>query len=345
MPASTALVDHERLASHLREHLGGRFAEFGMRRLGEGQSCLTFLLEGDGWQVVLRRPPRGELPPTAFDVAREFRVMSALADCDCDVPVPRPLLLCVDPDVLGAPFYVMEAVDGDVLRLSLPDGLGVAARARLSSNLVSTLARLHAVDWEAVGLEGFGTPAAYAERQVTRVEKLWERARFRDIPEVDEARDWLAANMPGDSPAAIVHGDYKLDNVIVSLADASVEAVVDWELSTIGDPLADLGWLLYFWLDRIEEAAWPGMPAVMTSDGFLRREQLVDVYAEQRPVDRDRVRWYAALAGCKVAVMMEGSYRRFREGVADHATFAALEDGVPYLARRSLQIARGELVL
>jgi aminoglycoside phosphotransferase (APT) family kinase protein len=339
---SPELVDVERLGPYLGEKLGAGYESFAVSRLGEGQSCLTFLLEGEGWSLVLRRPPRGDLPPSAFDVTREFRVMAALREAGAGVPVPRPVVLCEDKAVIGANFYAMEPVAGLVVRETLPAEISAAGAERLGLNLLDVLAGIHAVDWRAAGLEGFGNPGAYAERQLGRMSKLWQRARFREVGEVEELGAWLEANLPPASESAIVHGDYKLDNVIVAPA-GEVRAVVDWELSTIGDPVADLGWLTYYWVDEQAEVEWPRMPAASLAAGFPDRSQLVERYRERRQAPPAAVRWYAALAGWKTAVMLEGSYRRYVEGNSDIAQHAALEDGVPFLARRGLQFAHGEL--
>ncbi|HWD71829.1 MAG TPA: phosphotransferase family protein, partial [Actinomycetota bacterium] len=322
--------------------LGGPFE---IERLGEGLSCLTFALRGEGWEVVLRRPPRGNLPPTAYDVTREYRVMRALSDAGAEVPVPRPLALCRDPSVIGAPFYLMEPVWGPVVRSELPEVLSTApARRAISEHLVDTLAALHAIDYASVGLEDFGKPDGYLERQLRRMGELWDRARFRDIPEIDEVGRWLGEHLPTQRGSTILHGDYKLDNVILSLTSPPrIRAVVDWEMSTLGDPLADLGWLLYFWFDPGEPAFDLPVATVTDCDGFLRRPELLERYAERVGTDTGQIGWYVALAGWKIAIIMEGAYGRYLAGVADHAAFVTLERAVLALAHRALQVVRGEL--
>jgi aminoglycoside phosphotransferase (APT) family kinase protein len=340
-------VDVQRVRTFLEtqtEFIGA----FEIERLGEGQSCLTYLLLGQGWEVVLRRPPRGELPPTAFDVTREFRVMRALSNHGAPVPVPKPLLLCEDRGVLGAPFYLMERVDGHVVRGELPEELSsLEDRRRIGETLVDTLIALRRVDWQAAGLEGFGKPVGYLDRQLVRMHQLWQLAKFRDIPEIEQVGMWLAERIPAGGEAAIVHGDYKLDNVIFAPASpATIVAVVDWEMSTIGDPLADLGWMIYFWRDPGDPELGLRIASVTDLDGFLRRRDVLARYAEafDGPTE-EQVRWYGALAGWKIAIIMEGSYRRYLAGVTDHPAFAQLEAAVPALARRSLQAATGELEL
>ncbi len=318
--------------------------EFELERLGEGQSCLTFMVSGDGWQVVLRRPPRGDLPPTAFDVRREYRVMRALQDHGSPVPVPEVLSLCTDLGVIGANFYLMRCVAGHVVRTSLPEPLSaIPERRAMCERLVDTLVALREVDHAAVGLEGFGKPEGYLQRQLTRMNQLWELAKFRDIPEIDEVGAWLQANVPVQAArASIVHGDYKLDNVILAPEPpARIQAVVDWEMSTVGDPLADIGWMLYFWRDPGDD--WFGLAVASVSDqeGFLRRRDLLQRYASATGADVEGINWFSALAGWKIAIIMEGSYRRFLAGVTDHPTFAMLEKGVPVLAKRAALAMRG----
>jgi aminoglycoside phosphotransferase (APT) family kinase protein len=341
------LVDPRGLEKYLAEHAPEFSGPFEVERLGEGQSCLTFMVTGDGWKVVLRRPPRGDLPPTAFDVTREYRVMRALHDHGAPVPVPRPIALCKDKGVIGANFYLMETVDGIVVRTALPEALSsMDDRRAMSEQLVDTLVALQNVDYAAAGLEGFGKPDGYVARQIRRMKQLWDLAKFRDQPEIEEVGAWLEGNIPEQSGATIVHGDYKLDNVIFGPAPpARLAAVVDWEMSTLGDPLADLGWMLYFWRDPGDDTFGLAVASVMDSEGFYRRRDLLERYVAQRPVPTKDIYWYIALSGWKIAIIMEGSYRRFLGGIADHPAFARLEEGVPWLARRAAQAMRGDFGL
>lgn len=345
VPIEQDLVNVDALGHFIEATLPDLGGPFQVERLGEGLSCLTFALRGQGWEVVLRRPPRGKLPPTAYDVTREYRVMRALSDAGAEVPVPRPLALCRDPSVIGAPFYLMEPVWGPVVRSELPEVLSTTpARRAISEDLVDTLAALHAIDAASVGLDDFGKPDGYLERQLRRMGELWDRARLRDIPEIDEVGRWLGEHLPAQPASTILHGDYKLDNVILSrTSPARILAVVDWEMSTLGDPLADLGWLLYFWFESGEADFGLPVATVTGRDGFLRRAELLERYAERAARPAAHIRWYMALAGWKIAIIMEGAYRRYLAGVADHPAYVSLERAVPALAQRALQAATGEL--
>ncbi|MGZ4206181.1 MAG: phosphotransferase family protein [Actinomycetota bacterium] len=341
------LVDPSRLAAFLASERPGYTGGFTVERIGEGQSCLTFLIRGNDWTVVLRRPPRGDLPPSAFDVTREYRVMRALHDHKAPVPVPPPILLCEDTSVIGAPFYLMGSVDGVVVRDALPDALSsFEDRERMADQLIDTLVALHGIDHASVGLDGFGKPEGYLERQLRRMSQLWELARFREQPDIEAVGEWLAGNIPEQRETTIVHGDYKLDNVILApTSPAKIVAVVDWEMSTIGDPLADLGWMVYFWLDPGDGAfRGPGTGGVTHLEGFPHRPELVRRYAERSGRDVGAINWYTAMAGWKIAIIMEGSYRRYLGGITDHPTFGRLDEGVPSLAHRAAQAMRGELV-
>lgn len=337
---SDQLVDPVGLARFLKENVPDYAGEFEVRRLGEGQSCLTFLVTGDGWEIVLRRPPRGDLPPGAFDVTREFRVTRALHDAGAKVPVARPIVQCKDTDVIGAPFYLMESVSGHVVRQEIPKELdAIEDRRGMADELLNTLEELQAVDHEGIGLSGFGKPDGYLQRQVDRFTKQWGFIKSREIDALDEVGAWLVDRVPTPARATIIHGDYKLDNVIFAKdSPARLVAVVDWEMAALGDPLIDLGWMLYFWRDPGDPSFGLTVSSVSDQDGFPRRAELLQRYGQSHDVHD--VSWYIALAGWKIAIIMEASYARFRAGITDHPMFAQLEAGVPALAERARQAMR-----
>jgi aminoglycoside phosphotransferase (APT) family kinase protein len=339
------LVDPDGLARFLKEHAPEYAGEFTVQRLGEGQSCLTFLVTGDGWEVVLRRPPRGDLPPGAFDVTREFRVTRALHDAGAAVPVARPIVKCVDTDVIGAPFYLMESVRGHVVRQEIPKELdALADRRGMGDELLLTLEELQAVDHEAIGLGNFGKPDGYLQRQVDRFTKQWGFIKNREIEALDELGAWIAERIPTPRSTVIIHGDYKLDNVIFAKeSPAKLVAVVDWEMAALGDPMIDLGWLLYFWRDPGDPSFGLTVSSVSDQEGFPRRAELLQRYGRRHDVHD--IAWYTALAGWKIAIIMEASYARFRAGITDHPMFAQLEQGVPALAERARLAMRGEFGL
>ena len=281
-------------------------------RIGAGHSNATFLIVRGGERLVLRRPPRPPLPPSAHDMLREARVLCAL---EGRARVPRVLAVCRDEDVLGAPFYVMEELHGDVVTGELPATLSATgARRALGHDLVDALAELHAVDIASAGLSDFGRPDGYLERQVRRFAALWEHNATRELPLVGELANRLAAALPPPGRACVVHGDYRLGNVMLEPASPRVLALLDWELATLGDPLADLGYLV-------------------GSDGFPSREQLVERYAERSGRDVGALAWYETLALWKAAVFCEGLYGRYLRGETADAWTASLGEGVPGLLR------------
>jgi aminoglycoside phosphotransferase (APT) family kinase protein len=277
-----------------------------------GRSNLTYVVDDGRSAVVLRRPPLGHVLATAHDMAREHRVISALAGGP--VPVPGAVLLCTDEAVIGAPFYLMERVDGLVLR-DLDDVVDLTAgqRRALGLRLVDVLADLHGVDVDAVGLTGFGRPDGYLERQLRRWGRQLDASRSRDVPGVDELQARLRARVPVARAPALLHGDYRLDNVIVRRADPSrIAAVLDWEMATLGDPLADLGLLVVY----RTRPALPDDPIsdAMTATGFPAAGELVDRYASRTGADVRGLGWYVALGFFKLAVILEGIHYRFVHG-------------------------------
>ncbi len=301
------------------------------RRIGDGQSNVTYLLERAGARVVLRRPPRPPLPPSAHDMLREARLIAGLARAGARVP--EILAVCDDEAVLGVPFYVMAEIDGFVVADAVPPALDPPAQRRaLGEELVDALAEVHAADWRAAGLEGIGRPDGYLERQVRRFAGLWEVNATRALPVVEELAGWLEANRPASPPAAVVHGDYRLGNVMVAReAPARVLAVLDWELATIGDPLADLGYLVATWSEPGAPATPLHLSPVTALPGFPRGDELVGRYVERTGADVRALPWYRVLALFKAAVFCEAIYGRYLRGERADAWAASLEDGIPAL--------------
>jgi aminoglycoside phosphotransferase (APT) family kinase protein len=316
--------------------------EIEVEPVGEGHSNVTFIIRRGDWEAVIRRPPRGPLPPSAHDVLREARVLSATAG---QARVPQVLATGDDESVIGAPFYVMERVQGHVVTSEVPAELDSPEdKQRMGYELVDALVEIHGVDWEACGLEGFGKPTGYLERQLRRFTGLWEHNRTRDIPAVERVGEWLASNLPESGPATIVHGDYRLGNTMMGLASpARVIAIFDWEMATIGDPLADLGYLSTLWVDRDDPPL--GMfelSAVTREEGFPRRAELVARYEERSGRPMTDIRWYQALALWKSIVFMEGNYKRAVAGTTDDPFLRQFGDGVVQLADRAERTAFGD---
>jgi aminoglycoside phosphotransferase (APT) family kinase protein len=310
-------------------------------RIGDGHSNVTYLVRRGSARFVLRRPPRPPLPPSAHDVLREARLLAALQPTAARVP--RILAVCDDASVLGVPFYVMEEVEGAVITDALPAPLDDPAEcARIGDELVDALVEIHAVDWRATGLEGFGKPTGYLERQLRRFNGLWEHNQTRELAIVGEVGDWLAAHVPESPPATIVHGDYRLGNVMVGHdPPARIVSVFDWELATIGDPLADVGYLTVTWVahDDSTDTMFSALSSVTRQPGFPSREQLVARYEQRSGRSMGALHWYQALALWKAAVFMEGNYKRFLAGASDDAFLAVFDEGVPALAHKAREIA------
>jgi aminoglycoside phosphotransferase (APT) family kinase protein len=310
-------------------------------RIGQGHSNFTFLVRRGETRVVLRRPPRPPLPPSAHDVLREARLLRALESTP--VRVPRVLAVGDDESVLGVPFYVMEEMHGSVVTTELPPAIDTEEeRRRLSQELVDALVEVHAVDWRACGLDGYGKPTGYLERQMRRFGGLWEYNKTRELPVVEEVRDWLAANLPESPESTIVHGDYRLGNVMVAdTAPADLVAIFDWELSTIGDPLADVGYLTVTWAEADDPAdiSFSSLSAATRRPGFMTRAELTARYEERSGRSVSALNWYQALALWKAAVFMEGNYKRFTLGASDDQYLALFDEGVPALAEKAREVA------
>lgn len=303
--------------------------------IGEGHSNVTVAVRRDGADVVLRRPPRGPLAPSTHDVLREARVLRALAG---HAPVPRVLAVCEDPGVIGAPFVVVERVAGEVIGEAVPAAFDdPAGRRAVGEALLDALIAIHAVDWRAAGLADFGRPDGYLERQLARFGALWERNRTRELPVVERVARRLAARRPASPPATVVHGDFRLGNVLWAPAvPPRPAAVLDWEMATIGDPLADLGYLCTFWVDHDDPPA--GIfesHAVTRAPGFPTRAELVARYEAGSGRSMGDAGWYEALALWKIVVFMEGNYRRALAGALDDPYVLAFGASIAKLADRA----------
>lgn len=295
-----------------------RWAQCDVRLISGGKSNLTYRVASDAGEVILRRPPLGHTLPTAHDMAREHRVLAALQDTA--VPVPRVLHLDAPDGPLEAPFYVMERVVGHVCRNALPAGYAeiADARAGIGAALVDTLAALHTVDPAAVGLADFGRPAGFMERQLRRWWEQWERSSTAELPALDALRDDLARSLPAAGAAAIVHGDYRLDNTVLHpTRPGAIVAVLDWEMSTLGDPLADLGALLAYWSEDADDPVLEAariVPPVTAAAGFPTRAEVIERYAARTGFDVGDIGWYQGFAFFKLAVVCQGIAARAAGG-------------------------------
>jgi aminoglycoside phosphotransferase (APT) family kinase protein len=311
--------------------------------VGDGHSNVTYAVSRGGADVVLRRPPRPPLPPSAHDVLREARVLKALAGRG--VRVPQVLAVGDDRSVIGCPFYVMERVEGEVMTDAVPAALDTPQeRRRIGEELVDALVEVHAVDWRAAGLEGFGKPEGYLERQLRRFGGLWEHNRTRDLPAVERVGEWLRGNLPQSGPATVVHGDYRLGNTMFAPdAPARLVSIFDWEMATIGDPLADLGYLCALWSQAGDP---PGglrehLGRVTRMEGFPTRAELVARYEERSGRSLGDARWYMTLAIWKSIVFMEGNYKRAISGATDDPYLKQFGEGVVELAEQAEALALG----
>ncbi|WP_430504583.1 phosphotransferase family protein [Haloparvum sp. PAK95] len=342
------LVDEDALRRYLAAELGEADA-YEVSHHAEGHSNETLFVTWGDRELVVRRPPPGETADTAHDVLREYRVLDALQGTD--VPIPEPVLACEDHAVLGSDFYVMEKVAGDVLRDAEPERFGTPeARRRVGEELVDTLAEIHTLEYAAVGLDEFGHPPGYTERQVDRWQQqiAWATERTaaeRTVPALAEVGEWLAEHCPEAHEHTLVHGDYKLDNVLFAPGTPpELAAVMDWEMATLGDPLADLGWMLSYWRDPGDpEPATPELTATfMEADGYPTRRELVERYEAATGIEYEQDRFYRALAVYKLAALGEMFYRRYLEGNSDDPMYPKMEQRVPALAERAQRIIDGD---
>jgi len=332
-------VDLERLAPWFAEHVDGATgAPLTAELIAGGRSNLTYAVSDSSRTWVVRRPPLGHVVETAHDMGREFRVLAALDGTG--VPVPRVDAFCDDPDVIGSSFYVMERVEGRILRTPADmAGLSPDDARRCSNELVDVLARLHAVDYEAVGLGEFGRPDGFLARNVARWGKQWTANKTRDVAEIDELARRLDRALPESGPPAIVHGDYRLDNTMLDADDPGrIVAVLDWEMSTLGDPLTDLGLFLVYWGTDTGPAVGSS-EGIASTAGFLGKDEIVARYAEQSGRSIEHLDFYVVFATYKLAVILEGINARFLMGKTLGEGFGDMGEMVVQLAQSGLDVA------
>ena len=354
-PSGPPGLDLQRLADYLAAASPGIVEPpFTAEVIAGGRSNLTYLVHGaraDGRSassraegtVVLRRPPLAHVLPTAHDMAREYRVIAALHPTG--FPVPVPLHLCQDPEPIGAPFYLMSFVDGRVLRASADlDTLAPESCRHAGEILVDTLVALHATEPAAIGLADFGRPEGYLERQVRRWHQQWEASKTRELATLEECAERLRKEVPTPSRATIVHGDYRLDNVMVDHDVRRILAVLDWEMATLGDPLADLG-LMVVYTKLAADGLSPTQPVFGPAQGFLSADEMVDRYGRLAPDSGavDQIGWYVALGYYKLAIISEGIHARFLMGMTVGEGFGAIGERVPKLIDRALLALSGTI--
>lgn len=318
-------LDVDQLAEYLGAHLDGFDGPIEVAQFPSGYSNLTYLLKAGDRELVLRRPPFGANIKSGHDMSREWNVLSALSPVFDRVP--RPLHNCADSDVIGAPFYVMERVRGVILRGSDPqvEGLDEATMHEACHALIDTLADIHSVDVAAAGLQDFGRPEGYVQRQIEGWTRRWERAKTDEVPSIDVAMQWLADHMPPDLDGVLIHNDFKYDNVVYPPGEfARVAAVLDWEMCTLGDPLMDLGTSLAYWIEPEDDAVLQTVAGPTAKPGNLRRREVAQRYAARTGTDVDDILFYYVYGLFKVAVIGQQIYARFKQGHSKDPRFGGL---------------------
>jgi len=345
---ATEQLDWPRVAQYLRAHLRpgevpglDLSREMVVEQFQGGHSNLTYLLRFGEAEIVLRRPPLGPVPPTAHDMAREHRWLTAMNPV---FPLaPQPYLLCDDTSIAGSIFYLMERRHGVVIRTEEPPELAdhPAERRRVSIACIDTLAALHAIDIERAGLSHLGKPAGFVERQVRGWTDRWHRSKIDPLPEMEALADWLLANRPADPVRpSVVHGDFKLDNVMLDATDLGHPvAVFDWEMSALGDPLIDLGILLAYWTHAKPVSGQDALTSVTDRPGWFSRDAIVERYATHTGRDLSRLRFYEAFALYKIAVVIQQIFFRYRRGQTDDPRFANFGERVTRLAQKAVELA------
>jgi aminoglycoside phosphotransferase (APT) family kinase protein len=335
-----------RLEPFLRTHFPDTTGPVEVAQFPSGHSNLTYLLRLGDRELILRRPPFGTKVKSAHDMSREYRVLAKLHAAY--PPAPEVLLYCDDVSILGSPFYVMKPIHGIILRRSLPAGLNFTADVarRLSESFVDNIARLHALDFSSIGLADLGKPQGYLERQVRGWLERYQGSKTHELPEVETISRWLIENLPPTSGAALIHNDYKFDNVVLDPADITkIVGVLDWEMCTIGDPLSDLGTALAYWVgpedaEELQKIRW----GPTNYSGSLSRVQPVERYARSTGRDVSNMVFYVVFARFKVAVIVQQIYYRYHHGLTKDQRFAALLEVAKILLRASLNSAESDAI-
>ena len=308
-----------------------------------GASNLTYLVKIGGWEGVLRRPPLGPVPPKAHDMGRESKLLMKLHDA---FPLaPKPYFFCEDESVIGAPFYVMERREGVTVDSSFPEGVEPTEELRrgMSRMVVDTLVELHAVDWREAGLEDFGRPEGFLERQVKGWIGRYDKAKTEEIEEVGPLSEWISRDIPESPPATIVHNDYKLNNLLLNPEDLTeVRAVLDWEMTTIGDPLFDLAVSLSYWVEAGDSQELKEvLPTVASTPGFMTRKEFIERYADKSGRDVSDMHWYMVFGYFKLAVILQQIYARWHKGQTKDERFANFNERVRNVILHAHDISRG----
>ena len=334
-------IDETKVGQWLDANIEGAQGPYTYGLIAGGRSNLTFMVtDSNGTRFVLRRPPLGHVLATAHDMAREHRIISAVGRTN--VPVPRCLGLCTDEEVNGAPFYVMAFVDGIVLdSQDRAAALPVELRRPASEHLIDVLADLHAADIDEIGLGDLAKRGGYVERQVKRWTTQWENSKTRELPEVDEVARILAAGIPEQQGVSIAHGDYRFGNVLTDVSKGRVAAVLDWELCTLGDPLADLGYIGVYWTDPGTGTGRANDPSGL--EGFPTYAELVERYAARTGRDVSNVNYYRAFGSFRLAVISEGVYARYINGAMGKQDFdpSSMKESTDSLVFSALAALKG----
>jgi len=339
-------LPNERLMAYLSEHLTGLDGPLIVEQFPAGFSNLTYLLRIGDRELVLRRPPIGAKIKTAHDMSREYRILSHLHPVY--KKVPRPLLFCDDDAIVGAPFYVMERVNGVILRAQPPRGIDLnpGLMRGLSQTFIENLVEIHEVDYEAAGLGELGSPQGYVQRQVEGWTKRYFNARTDDVPAIERLAEWLVERLPADSSrGALIHNDYKYDNIVLAPEDLTrVVAVLDWEMATIGDPLMDFGTSLGYWVEKSDPEEWQRYGFGLTSlSGSFTRAELLEQYVQLSGRRIDDPVFYFAYGLLKIAVIVQQIYFRYQKGHTRDPRFATLGELVKAcgnLAQRAIELKR-----